>query len=237
MTTLPVYRRNAGRAAAAPLARYPLVGIALSAIATFVFAILTVNVLTNGPLIQGDQAFIQALHQQAQAGPAYMVTLMKIGSSIGFYGIMALLVGFAIYWLVRREWREFSMLLLGAAGGQGLFDLIAALINRPRPHFTAPYEGLTNFSFPSGHTVSSVLLFGLLIYIFAPRIRSTAGRVALILLGLVVVVWISYSRLYLGSHYLTDVIGGAAMGIGWGALVYTALDVYWQRRRERQHNA
>jgi membrane-associated phospholipid phosphatase len=235
MATLPAYRSGAARSNVPPLARYPQVGYTIAALSILVFLLLAYNVLTNGPLIQGDPAFIQGLHRQAQAGPAYLVTVMKIASSIGFYGIMVLLGGFGIYWLATRQWREFSLLLIGAAGGQALFDLIAAVINRPRPHLAAPYEGLTNFSFPSGHTVSSVLLFGLLAYIFVPRIRSAAGRVVLIVLTVLLVAWISFSRLYLGSHYLTDVIAGVAMGLGWGLLVYTTLDVYWARRR-KTHN-
>jgi undecaprenyl-diphosphatase len=108
------------------------------------------------------------------------------------------------------------------------------VIGRQRPVFPDPLERLTVPGFPSGHTISGLLLYGLLVYIFVPRIASAAGRALLILLGIVVIAWIAISRVFLGSHYPTDVIAGLAVGLAWGGMAYTALELYWQRRRAAQ---
>ena len=208
-----------------------MVGWLLFLAGALVFGVLMVNVLTDGPLIQADEPAIEGLHDVAVHGPPAMITLMKVGSGIGYYGIMIVGLGLVILYTARHAWRELSLVLAGVIGGEALFDMVAGTINRPRPHFPNPFEGLTAASFPSGHTVSSTLLFGLLLYLYVPRLSRTIWRVLLIVLGVLLVLWISFSRLYLGSHYPTDVIGGLAMGVAWGSLVYTSLDLYWARRQ------
>jgi undecaprenyl-diphosphatase len=153
---------------------------------------------------------------------------MRVGSGVGFYGVLATVLFFAILWTAQRRWRELSLLLLTAVGGQLLFDGFAALVHRPRPHFGESFEGLTANSFPSGHVASSLLLFAVLIYIFLPRVRSGAGRALLVLAGVLVVAWIGISRLYLGSHFPTDVIASVALAVAWGFLTVGALESYWR---------
>jgi membrane-associated phospholipid phosphatase len=193
-------------------------------------ALLTADVLWQGPLIAWDNQVAAALHAWAVGSPAWLTSLMRVGSGIGFYGVLATVVVCAILFGVQRRWRELSLLLLTAVGGQVVFDAFAALVHRPRPHFGNAFEGLTANSFPSGHVTSSLLLFGLLLYIFVPRIRSSALRALLIAAGVLVVTWIGFSRLYLGSHFPTDVIAGVALALAWGLLTAGALESYWSSR-------
>jgi membrane-associated phospholipid phosphatase len=224
-------QRGAPQAEFGPLARAPRIGFMLGSLALLVFGLLTLGVVTHGPLTGFDNRTIEALHAWATHAPPWLTDLMRFGSSLGFYGVLGTIVVFAILWIARRRWREFSMLLLTAVGGQVVFDIIAALIHRPRPHFGDAFEGLTANSFPSGHVTSSLLLFGLLLYIYVPGIRSATGRVLFILGGVLLVAWIAFSRLYLGSHYPTDVIAGFALGLGWGTLTVSALETFWSARR------
>jgi membrane-associated phospholipid phosphatase len=222
MTTNPGAARGDPSSSSGPLARHPTFALVIALLSLLVFALLTPNVLQQGPLIGFDNRTIDALHAWAAHAPPLLTGLMRFGSSLGFYGVLGPIAVFAILWIAQRRWREFSMLLLTAVGGQVVFDIIAALIHRPRPHFGDAFEGLTANSFPSGHVTSSLLLFGLLLYIYAPGIRSAAGRALLILGGALLVAWIAFSRLYLGSHYPTDVIAGFALGLGWGTLTVSA---------------
>ncbi len=231
MTKNPGTARGAPSSSAGPLARHPTAGLVIALLSLLAFALLTLNVLQQGPLTGFDNRTIDALHAWAAHAPPLLTGLMRFGSSLGFYGVLGPIAVFAILWIARRRWREFSMLLLTAVGGQVVFDIIAALIHRPRPHFGDAFEGLTANSFPSGHVTSSLLLFGLLLYIYVPGIRSAAGRALLILGGALLVAWIAFSRLYLGSHYPTDVIAGFALGLGWGTLTASALEAYWSTRR------
>jgi undecaprenyl-diphosphatase len=223
--------RNAPRSSAGALARHPIFALVIWLLSLLALALLTQNVLQQGPLTGFDNRRIEALHTWATHAPSWLTTLMRFGSSLGFYGVLGTIVFFAILWIAQRRWRELSLLLLTAVGGQIVFDIFAALVHRPRPHFGSAFEGLTANSFPSGHVTSSLLLFGLLLYIYVPDVRSAAGRALLILGGVLLVAWIGFSRLYLGSHYPTDVIAGVCLGLSWGLLTISALETYWSTRR------
>jgi membrane-associated phospholipid phosphatase len=222
--------RGGGRNSVGALAYHPTFVLLGTLVGLVALALLTADVLWQGPLIAWDNQVADALHTWAVASPAWLTSLMRLGSGIGFYGVLAVVVGFAILFIARHRWRELSLLLLTAVGGQLVFDAFAALVHRPRPHFGNAFEGLTANSFPSGHVTSSLLLFGLLLYIFVPRIRAGAVRVLLVLAGLLLVAWIAFSRLYLGSHFPTDVIAGVALAMAWGLLTAGALESYWRDR-------
>ena len=114
-----------------PLARRPGIGYILFCIMLLVFAVLTLNVLTNGPLTGYDSSVIESIHAQATHGPATVVQLMKLGSAMGFWGVSLLILFFFVLWLVQRRWRELTMLVLGVVGGAAILHITAALIFSP----------------------------------------------------------------------------------------------------------
>jgi membrane-associated phospholipid phosphatase len=222
-----LYRRQAKP----PLfARLPLVGLILVAIGLLIFGLLTLDVLAHGPLVPVDQALISAIHTWARQCPPFVVSLMRRGSDMGYWGVALLTLVAAIVCLARRAWRELAIVVLGVIGAEALFQIISPAINRPRPHFPDPFEGLRIAGFPSGHSTTSVALYLLLLYILVPHLPRLGQRLALILVGFLLIDWIMFSRLFLGSHFPTDVLAGAALGLAWAALVATSIDLYAWRR-------
>ncbi len=213
-----------------PLVRHARVGLNVAILGLLVFCLLAWNVLAHGPLVPVDQTLIANIHIWARQTPPYVVSLMRRGSDVGYWGVALVTVGFGLLWLAQRAWRELA-LLLGVAGAEILFQVLSTVIGRPRPHFPDPFEGLTIAGFPSGHTVTSTALACVLLYIFLPQIARPAWRVVLALAALLLVAWVMFSRLFLGSHFPTDVLAGAALGIAWAALVATAVDRYVVHRR------
>jgi membrane-associated phospholipid phosphatase len=215
------------RQAQPPLfARSPLIGLLLVAIGLLIFGLLALDVLAHGPLVPVDQSLISAIHTWARQCSPFVVSLMRRGSDMGYWGVAVLTLVAVIVCLARRAWRELAIVVLGVIGAEALFQIISPAINRPRPHFPDPFEGLTIAGFPSGHSTASVALFLLLLYILVPHLPRFSQRSALILAGFLLIGWIMFSRVFLGSHFPTDVLAGAALGLAWAALVATCIDLY-----------
>ncbi len=232
--SLPSLRRQA--AVVVPqepslLARHPWVGVLVSLIGIALFALLAFNVQTNGPLVQLDSPLAQALHNQARHGSWVVLAIMWFFSATGREGIMLFMIILSIAWIIQKRWRELTMLIYGVGGAEGLFQTLGHVVNRHRPVFPDPLEVLSGPGFPSGHTTTSIVLFGLMLYILWPRLHSGLARAAGILLVILTVGMIGFGRMYIGDHYLTDILGGAAAGLAWGALVFTGVEVaYWSHQ-------
>jgi membrane-associated phospholipid phosphatase len=213
------------------LARHPWVGILVSLIGIAIFALLAYNVMTNGPLVQMDNPIAQALHYQARHGSWVVLGIMWFFSATGMEGVMMFILLLSIAWIIQKRWRELTMLIYGVGGAEGLFQTLGHIFNRHRPVFPDPLEHLSGPGFPSGHTTTSIVLFGLMLYVLWPRLHSGLARAISILLVLLTVGMIGFGRMYIGDHYLTDILGGAAAGLAWGALVFTGVEVaYWNHQ-------
>ena len=83
-----------------------------------------------------------------------------------------------------------------------------------------PYE--TSASFPSGHTLNSIVITGMFCYLLVSHLTNTLARVATITIGAVYTISMGLSRVYLGHHWLTDVLAAWCLGLAWLAVVITA---------------
>jgi membrane-associated phospholipid phosphatase len=212
------------------LARLPALGLELLLLGSLLFAILAVNVRTNGPLLAWDEPIIQALHRYATQDSWIGRGVMRFSATLGretAVGITGLLV---LYWLWKRRWHLLSLLLLGVIGGNIWFEVLSQFFGRHRPVFPDPLDPLPGPGFPSGHSMTAMLLYGLILYLLLPRLRSWRWRLLAALDAVLIVLLVGFSRLYTGSHFPTDVLGGYPFGLAWGALVYTGLELYHQHR-------
>ncbi len=87
--------------------------------------------------------------------------------------------------------------------------------------------------FPSGHAISVVVCYGLLAYLLAPKMPSLFWKIVVIAAALLIIVYVGFSRIFMGGHYLTDILAGYAVGIAWSGLAYTLIEKYFQERRIR----
>jgi undecaprenyl-diphosphatase len=92
------------------------------------------------------------------------------------------------------------------------------LFARARPHFDDPIVILKTFSFPSGHTMTATVFYGALCVFALSRIRNWKLQAPMLVLSTVMIALVGFSRMYLGVHYLTDVIGAIVEGLMWVAL-------------------
>lgn len=210
------------------LARRPWVGILISVLGALIFLLLAYEVKTNGILVSQDNPIAQALHFQARHGSWVVLGIMWFFSALGQEGIVLFMLALTVIWIIQKRWRELTMMIFGVGGGEMLFQTLGAIVNRHRPVFSDPLEKLLGPGFPSGHTTTSIIMFGLMLYVLWPRIRTPLMKLVGILLVILVVGMIGLGRMYIGDHYLTDILSGVAAGIAWGAAVFTAVEVaYW----------
>src|SRR5262249_59412185 len=84
----------------------------------------------------------------------------------------------------------------------------------------------------SGHTTGATIFFGLVAYLVAREVRSWPWRVLSVVLAIVAILFIGFSRIYLEAHYLSDVLGGFGVGVVWLSGVVTGMGTLRRRREE-----
>lgn len=123
----------------------------------------------------------------------------------------------------RRTWGPFLLLATAYGGAAIASQLVKALVGRPRPPARLAVGHFGGSSFPSGHATQVVAVWGMLAFVAAMGATTWARRVALWSGAVVVGLLVGTSRLYLGAHWLSDVLGGWALGGTWLLLVLVAV--------------
>lgn len=230
--------RRAGPELRSPglLGQWPLLGLLLVLMGLGAFGVFAFDVRTNGPMIRWDVAVANALHQVALGSPLWVRDLMISGYYVGQQVIAAIGVLLALYFIYRHFWPELAMVVIAWAGEGSLWLLVAPYFHRARPVFDVPvWHHMTAPSFPSGHTMASVMCYGLLAYLIVPWIRPGWGKAAVIALAVLMILFVGFSRVFIGDHYPTDVLAGLALGIAWASLVYTTVEFVARPRTKSKH--
>ena len=153
-----------------------------------------------------------------QLASPWLDRLMEGATFLGGYdAIGPVLVVVGIWLLLIRRPRELLFVLVAIAGSVALNQTLKLIFHRPRPQL-AWASTLPDFSFPSGHAMNSLVLYLALAIVVWQIGGRRIGRVAVVL-AVVLAIAIGVSRIYLGYHYLTDVVAGFAAAILWLAMV------------------
>ena len=113
----------------------------------------------------------------------------------------------------RRDRRAVALVVTSFGAGEALLYGIKVFFQRARPELQLVAEH--GYSFPSGHSFTAAVVFGLLAVLTWHRTRSVGLRVGGTVMLLLLIVLVGASRIYLGVHYATDVLGGFALAAGW----------------------
>ena len=182
------------------------------------FIELLENVVARDPLVLIDRAVFSAL-QALRTGwlDRVMVAVTGLG---GAAVTVPVIVAVALWLAWKRLWRTLAYWLAAVGFGRVLVWVLKTAIARPRPN--AVYSGAVGqFSFPSGHTASSMVLYGFLAFLLA-RGKPIAQKLWIGLAAAAIVLSIAFSRLYLGAHWMSDVLASITLGTAWVALLAIA---------------
>lgn len=218
-----------------PNERYGL-RLSLVAIALFLVAVpfgwLLNQVSREGSLVRSDTAAARYLNDWVSDSPA-MVGALKVVTFLGAPVWCYLLVLPTALLLWRRHFPRLAVFLVATTAGGGLLNTaLKVAVNRPRPSLLDPVATAHGRSFPSGHAMSSTIVYGALLIVVLPAVSGTRRPLAVAGAAVVVLV-VGFSRLALGVHYLSDVVAGYILGCAWLAASTAAFST-WRVERARE---
>lgn len=196
------------------------------------FGFLLSQVVDEGRLTTYDRAVVEELHDVVRDHP-WTITPLQVLSFLGKPIWFYLLVGAAgAYLLWRGRRRLVAYLVLTGLGG-GLVDtVVKVVVSRDRPKLEEPIATAFGQSFPSGHAFTATAMYGALLLVFLPAIAKR-WRPYAIGIYVVLVAAIAFSRLALGVHFMSDVLGGIVLGAAW-LIASTAAFSIWRTERGRK---
>ena len=207
----------------------PLIAVTAAAL---IFVILLIAVRVQwAPLESVDHGAAAHLNSLVAGHPA-VVTVVKAVTWLGSDGVLWTVIGVAtVIAAVRRRWGLVIYLPVTGAGALILDPILKSLVGRLRPVVAHPIAFGNGDSFPSGHSLGSIVCYGAVLLAFLPVARGRWRRILIAVIA-ALVVFIGVSRTLLGVHYLSDVLGAWAIGIVW--LGVTALAFELARRAAGQ---
>lgn len=218
-----------------PLARYELRALLLGlavAVVGIPFGLLLHQVATEGPLTGFDEDGAQWLNDRLHNHDV-AISILKAISFMGKPIFLLFAIGLPGLWVLRHGGRKLALFLAVTCIGGGIIDTIVKVaVGRPRPEVDEPIITAFSKSFPSGHSMQAVVCYGALLLVFLPLLKGVWRRVA-VGATVMLVVLIGFSRLSLGVHYITDVLGGYALGAAW-LIASVAIWEIWREERGRR---
>jgi undecaprenyl-diphosphatase len=201
--------------------------------AALVFTLLLVLVRLQWIPLESVDHGAAADINRAVAGDKTLVSVIKAITWLGSDGVLWTVTGAAAVLLaLRRRWRLALYLLVTGAGALIMDPVLKSLVGRARPVVAHPISHGTGNSFPSGHSLGSIVCYGAVLLVFLPAVRRGGWRYAFITVITVMIALIGISRVLLGVHYLSDVLGAWALGITWLGITAFAFELTRQAAGE-----
>ena len=151
---------------------------------------------------------------------SWLTGAMKAATWLGSIALIVpavlLLAGFSL--ARRHDWRPCAKLAVAVGGAVALYDVVKPVVDRPRPSSAIWIGHYSGAAFPSGHTTQAVAFYAMLALILSAG-RSVRSRTTVWAGAALIALLVGASRVYLGAQWLSDVLGGYALGVAWVALV------------------
>jgi undecaprenyl-diphosphatase len=198
-----------------------VLGALIAMAGTYAFAKLA-EVVQEGYTQPFDESVLRWMERhQTPWLEALMIEVTMLGTWIVVLSIVS--VAGLFLWLTRHRYSA-MLLLIATAGGIGLNSILKIGFSRPRPQVFEWGTHVSTSSFPSGHAMSSTVVFITVAYLAARLQKTRVARLATLVVAGLIVALICFSRMYLGVHYPSDVTAGVIVGLAWAAFCMATLE-------------
>jgi undecaprenyl-diphosphatase len=144
------------------------------------------------------------------------VSVLRAFTEFGSSEWIGVILFFAVLFFAwKRWWPSLVTLVVAVPGGMLLNELVKVLVHRQRPFLHGWFVDWSGYSFASGHTIGATLLYGQLALFILPALKARHWRTLTVSSAAFLIALVGFSRIALGAHYLTDVLGGIFFGIFW----------------------
>lgn len=198
--------------------------VAVFLLGSVAFGLLAAGVVWSEPVVRIDQSVAEGLHRHALESPGLVRFFLAV-TRLGTLPVLAALslAVIAVLWALGLP--RLALAWAVVLAGSGLWiDALKNTFDRPRPIFNSDFAYEASYSFPSGHAAGSAVGYGMLAYCLALRWRTWRRRLALVVGLALLVLLIGFTRIYLGVHYLSDILAGYALGLAWLAVCVCAIE-------------
>lgn len=207
------------------------IGVLLMLAFAYTFGALADAVFFDADMVELDEAIAVWFRQHWGSGwtpPMLFVTHWhRPGGVLAMAALVAL-------WMYRKRAHYWLLaLLLSVPGGMLLNVLLKYTFQRARPSFDEPLVTLATYSFPSGHASGAAFFYGLLAAWLVCSWRSWSARMLAMGAAVAMVALVALSRVYVGAHYLSDVLAGIVLGGAWVTICITAVSTLRRHREAR----
>ncbi|MEP9352923.1 phosphatase PAP2 family protein [Xanthobacter sp. KR7-65] len=200
----------------------------------FYFFIAVADEVLEGETGRLDRDILLSLRNPADAsdplGPPWLEETMRDFTALGGTGVLTLLTLLVLAFLTMTRKRHAALLVaFSVAGGTLLSQILKWGFDRPRPDLVPHGMSVYSQSFPSGHAMLSAVVYLTLGALLARTQARTGVKVFLLASAAILTVIVGISRIYLGVHWPTDVLGGWALGAAWACSCW--LLMLWLQRK------
>ena len=191
------------------------IGLSLSLLMLALFAAIAGRVIWGEGVPAIDNSVGLRLREAREASPAVKAALFDLTWLGSIKVIAPLAVFITLLLVIRRRFMLASVWALALTVGGLLDGLLKYWFSRPRPPFCDAVVPETTSSFPSGHSMGSLICYGLIAYLLILTLPRRMLRITAVVFLVLLIAAIGFSRMYLGAHYLSDVMGGYCLGAFW----------------------
>lgn len=211
------------------LKTYLIIAFCISVVSIIGFSLISL-LISDQKILYFDRTIIGIVQGAETSVLTYVMKFFTFIGSAPFVIVLSLFLLFFLFKVLHHRF-ELILFVFAIAGSSILNGILKNLFQRVRPdlHRLIDVEG---YSFPSGHAMNAFTVYGIISFLLWRHITSRLGRVTLLFVSIVMILAIGISRIYLGVHYPSDIVGGYFASGFW---ITTAI-LFFQYYQEKRYN-